>query len=176
MHVFCLLLVLAVSAAAEVDFNREIRPILSDNCFACHGPDEGTRAMGLRLDTSQGAFERKGVIVPGDAAKSRLILRLSAEKPALRMPPQATGKTVSAKQIDLIKRWIDEGAEWKTHWAYDPPKRLEPPQVKGLVRNPIDQFVLARLSKEKMASSPEADRATLLRRVTLDLTGLPPTP
>ena len=161
------------SLAAAVDFNREIRPILSDNCFACHGPDEKQRMAALRLDTREGAFAK--VIVPGNAAQSALYQRLSHADPAKRMP---LGRTLTDKQIAAVRTWIDEGAKWDTHWAFIPPKRPEPPKVSNTAwpRNPIDRFVLARLEREGLKPSPEADRTTLLRRVTLDLTGLPPTP
>ncbi|MEB2359904.1 MAG: DUF1553 domain-containing protein [Bryobacterales bacterium] len=169
------------SPQKPIDFNRDIRPILSDTCFACHGPDEKHRMVGLRLDTKDGAFaERKGgpVIVPGDPAASRLYQRVSAEKKAMRMPPAGAGQDLTAAQIDLLRRWIAQGAKWETHWAYTTPVRPELPTVgeKGWPRNAIDNFVLARLEREGLEPSHEADKATLLRRVTLDLTGLPPTP
>jgi len=169
------------SPQKPIDFNRDIRPILSDTCFACHGPDEKHRMVGLRLDTKDGAFaERKGgpVIVPGDPAASRLYQRVSAEKKAMRMPPAGAGQELTAAQIDLLRQWIEQGAKWETHWAYTPPVRPELPTVreKGWPRNAIDNFVLARLEREGLEPSHEADKATLLRRVTLDLTGLPPTP
>ena len=161
-----------------IDFNRDISPILSDTCFACHGPDPTQRKAGLRFDTKDGAFGKAGVIVPGDAKGSRLIKRITAAEPESRMPPIDSGRTLSTRQIDLLRRWIDEGAKWETHWAYLPPKRPEPPAVMtpSWVRNAIDNFVLARLEREGLKPSPAADKVTLLRRVTLDLTGLPPTP
>jgi len=169
------------SAFAAVDFNREIRPILSDNCFFCHGPDERQRLADVRLDTREGMFAERGgkpVIVPGKKTESRLFQRLKAERAALRMPPPASGKKLTEAQIELIGRWIDEGAKWNEHWAFVPPARREPPEASNAawVRNPIDQFVLARLAKEKLRPSPEADRVTLARRIHLDLTGLPPAP
>jgi hypothetical protein len=161
-----------------VDFNRDIRPILSDNCFACHGPDDKQRMAGLRLDTREGAFASEGVIVPGDTGASRLIRRVSAEQAAARMPPPNSGRTLSSSQISLLRQWVAEGAKWETHWAYLPPQRIEPPPVadKSWPRNPIDNFILARLEREGLRPSPAADKAALLRRVSLDLTGLPPTP
>jgi mono/diheme cytochrome c family protein len=166
------------SAAMPVDFNRDIRPILSDSCFACHGPDEGQRMAKLRLDTREGALAKQGVIVPGDAAASRLVKRISSKDPNTVMPPPDSGHRLTEQQIELIRRWVNEGAQWSTHWAYQPPVRPEPPKVGNAawVRNPIDNFILARLEKEGLKPSPEADKTTLLRRVTLDLTGLPPTP
>src|SRR4051812_42025486 len=167
------------ATAAPISFNRDILPILSNNCFACHGPDEGKRETKFHFDTRDGAFAKKGVIVPGDAAGSFLIERVTNPDPDERMPPLETGHTLSAKQIDLLRRWIDEGAKWDTHWAFVAPQRPEPPAARSgsrWVRNPIDQFILARLDREGLKPSPEADRTTLLRRVTYDLTGLPPTP
>jgi len=163
---------------APIDFNRDISPILSDTCFACHGPDPTQRKAGLRFDTKDGAFGKAGVIVPGDAKGSRLIKRITAAEPESRMPPIDSGRTLSTRQIDLLRRWIEEGARWETHWAYLPPKRPEQPAVMtpSWVRNAIDNFVLARLEREGLKPSPAADKVTLLRRVTLDLTGLPPTP
>ncbi|MBO0800245.1 MAG: DUF1549 domain-containing protein, partial [Blastocatellia bacterium] len=177
-------LVLSSGAAADgsqakpVDFDREIRPILSDNCFACHGPDEKQRMAKLHFDTKEGAFAKQGVIVPGDSAHSKLVMRISSKDPNVVMPPPESGHKLTAEQIELLRRWIDEGAQWHEHWAYVAPKRPEPPQVKdsGWVRNPIDNFILARLEKEGLKPSPEAEKFTLLRRVYLDLTGLPPAP
>jgi len=170
-----LFLIGSIPTLAAVDFNRDIRPILSDNCFTCHGPDEKRRMANLRLDQKEGgAFH---LITPGDSAHSKLYARISTDKKAMRMPPQSANSQLSAKQIELVKEWIDQGAKWDLHWAYVPPKRPELPAVsnKTWVRNPIDQFILARLDKENLKPSPEADRATILRRVSLDLTGIPPT-
>jgi hypothetical protein len=159
----------------SVDFDRQVRPILSDHCFACHGPDEGQRMAGVRLDTKEGAL---AALTPGKAETSRIYLRIAHADPKRRMPPPSTGRTLTPAQIATIKQWIDEGAEWKQHWAYQPPRRPAAPAVKNAKwpRNAIDRFVLARLEKEKLAPSPEADRTTLLRRLSFDLTGLPPTP
>ena len=173
----------ASGAASErvVDFAREVRPILSDNCFSCHGPDEATRQRGLRLDVHEGLFEDRGrlggpVVVAGNAADSRLYQRLVTESSRLRMPRGSDPLT--DEQIETLRLWIDQGAEWATHWAFIPPARPAVPPVSDpeWIRNPIDNFVLARLDGEGLGPSAEADRATLLRRVTLDLTGLPPTP
>ncbi|HEU0006048.1 MAG TPA: DUF1549 domain-containing protein, partial [Terriglobia bacterium] len=163
-----------------VDFNRDIRPILSDTCFACHGPDEQNQQAGLRLDTKEGAFADRGgyqVIVPGKAAESRLFQRVSAKEESLRMPPHTADRKLTQHQVDLLRRWIDEGALWETHWAYSPPKRSALPVVKNAawVKNTIDAFILSRLEREGLKPSPEADRTTLLRRLSFDLTGLPPT-
>ncbi|HKQ92322.1 MAG TPA: DUF1553 domain-containing protein [Blastocatellia bacterium] len=161
-----------------IDFDREVRPILSDNCFACHGPDENQRKAKLRFDTKDGAFAKPGVITPGDASKSKLYQRVSSKDQDMVMPPPASEHKLTEKQIETIRRWIDEGARWDEHWAFIPPKRPEIPKVANAawVRNPIDSFVLARLEKEGLKPQPEADKTTLLRRVYLDLTGLPPTP
>jgi hypothetical protein len=164
-----------------VNFNRDIRPILSDNCFACHGPDEKQRQARLRFDTREGAFAKTGVLVPGDAARSKLIQRVTATDPAMLMPPPESGHKLAVAQIELLRRWIDEGAKWETHWAYLAPKRPEAPKVSnaalaGWPRSPVDHFILARLEQEGLQPSPEAEKMTLLRRVSLDLTGLPPTP
>jgi hypothetical protein len=168
-------------ASKPVDFQREVRPILSDKCFACHGPAETGRMANLRLDTKEGAFaDRKTyhIIKPGDSAASRLYQRVNHEKKPLRMPPPTSGLSLTEREIETLKRWIDEGAKWETHWAYIAPKRPELPAAKNKswIRNPIDSFILARLEAENLRPSKEAARATLLRRVTLDLTGLPPSP
>jgi hypothetical protein len=169
----------AAAAPKPVDFNREIRPILSDNCFHCHGPDEANRKVGLRLDTKEGAFAKRGdtaVIVAGDSKASRLVQRITHEKKALRMPPAYSNLSLTPAQVEIVKRWIDEGAKWETHWAFSPPKKIEPAPVKNASwnKNPIDRFLFARLNREGLKPSPQTDRATLLRRVTFDLTGLPP--
>jgi hypothetical protein len=167
----------AASSLPKVDFSREILPILSDNCFYCHGPDPSHRKADLRIDTQEGAYE---VVVPGRSDESDLIARILAEDLEDRMPPLKTHKVLTPEQIALLKRWIDEGAEWGEHWAFLPVARPTPPVLdapnEAPVRNPIDAFVQTRLAKEGLAPSPEADRRTLLRRVTLDLTGLSPTP
>lgn len=176
-------LVLGVIQAASgvtppINFDRQVRPILSDNCFTCHGPDEKHRMANLHFDTKEGAFGKPGVIVPGDAAHSKMYLRISNPSVAMRMPPTYSGHKLTDAQIETIKNWIDAGARWETHWAFVVPKRPDLPAVqdKQWVRTPIDQFVLAKLEKEGLHPSPEADKAILLRRVTFDLTGLPPSP
>ena len=171
----------AEPAAAAVDYNRQIRPILSDHCFACHGPDEKVRQAGLRLDSKEGLFQDRDsykIVTPGDPVSSRLYQRISADHEAARMPPPGFDRKLNKKQIDLIRRWISEGAEARDHWAFVKPSRPTLPPVKRIswVRNPVDRFILARLESEGLEPSPEADRVTLIRRVTLDLTGLPPTP
>jgi mono/diheme cytochrome c family protein len=166
---------------ATVEFNRDIRPILADNCYACHGPDKNQRKAGLRLDTEEGAFaDRDGsrAIVPGKPQESELWRRISAADEKQRMPPAKFGKKLSQRQIDLVRQWIEQGAKWQKHWSLLPPSRPDLPAVRGTawVRNAIDQFLLSRLEQEGLIPSPEADRRTLIRRLSFDLTGLPPTP
>lgn len=167
--------------AAPVDFNRDIRPLLSENCFSCHGPDPAKRQAGLRLDRREDLFATRGAgapVVPGKPDRSRIWLRVAATDAAAQMPPPSSGKHLTPPQKELIRRWIAEGGRWAQHWAFVAPVRPPLPAVRqeGWVRNPIDRFVLARLEKERLAPSPEADRVTLLRRLSLDLIGLPPTP
>ena len=167
------------TSAPAVDFQRQVRPILADNCFQCHGPDESTRQVRLRLDTEDGAFAERPngqPIVKGDAGASLVHQRITHADPRLRMPPADTNKALSDEQIDILRRWIDEGASWDQHWAFEPIVR---PQAPALVdaewtRNPLDRFVLARLDAEGLTPAPEADRRTLARRAAFDLTGLPP--
>ena len=172
----------AAPLPAKIDFNRDIRPILSDNCYACHGPDSAKRKAGLRFDLKDGALAKlksdNFAIVPGQPGKSSLVARLTTKDEDERMPPAKTGKHLTEAQIDLLRRWIGEGAEWQAHWSLIKPEVPPLPVVKNkrALPNPIDQFILARLEKEKLKPSPETDRATLIRRVTFDLTGLPPTP
>ncbi len=172
------------AAPAPVDFNRDIRPILFAKCIRCHGPDEHERKggeHGLRLDRRAGALEDLGAgavaIAPGHPEKSELVARIVAADEEDRMPPLKTGKTLSPQEIDLFKRWITEGATYAPHWAYEKPRRPEPPAVKNAAwpRGALDRFILARLEEAQLRPQPEADRAALARRVALDLTGLPPT-
>src|SRR5437867_9398395 len=169
------------AARATADFSRDILPIFSDNCFKCHGPDEKGRKGKLRLDTREGAFRVKDgqtVIVPGKSAASELFRRLATRDPDELMPPPESNRRLTAQQIESIGRWIDEGAKWGRHWAFNPMADVKPPKVKSRrwPANDIDRFVLARLEQEGLQPSPEADRQRLLRRISLDLTGLPPTP
>jgi hypothetical protein len=168
---------LLVRAAGKVDFNRDVRPILSDKCFACHGPDTSKVKGKLRLDVREVALKR-GAIVPGKVDESELSRRIFATAAEEVMPPPKSNKHLSEAEKQTLKRWLAEGAEYKTHWAFAPPSRAPLPAVKrsAWAHNPIDSFILARLEKEKLAPAAEASRAALLRRVTLDLTGLPPTP
>jgi mono/diheme cytochrome c family protein len=163
-------------AAAKLDFNRDIRPILSDNCFACHGPDTQKVKGGLRLDSREAALKpaKSGAlaIVPGKPEKSALIERISTKAAADLMPPPESHKTLTTAQKDTLRRWVAEGANYSAHWAFVPPQRPSTPPI----GNPIDAHLLARLKKNGLKFSPEADRPTLLRRAALDLTGIPPTP
>jgi hypothetical protein len=158
-----------------VEFNRDIRPILSDTCYTCHGPAKATRKADLRLDTEAGLF---GVVAPGKPQESELWRRVSAAQPSKRMPPPKSGRKLTPRQVELLRRWIEQGAKWQNHWAFLAPQRPALPAVKEAAwpRNPIDHFVLARLERADLRPSPEAPRETLIRRVTFDLTGLPPTP
>jgi uncharacterized coiled-coil protein SlyX len=160
--------------APKIPFSRDVLPILAANCFQCHGPDEKARKAKLRLDTRAGAL---AVVVPGKSAESELVRRIHAQTDDGGMPPKQANRKLTAAQRDLLTRWIDEGAAWAKHWAYEPPVRPVLPQVLDprWVRNGIDHFTLARIAKEGLSPSREASRATLIRRVTLDLTGLPPT-
>lgn len=163
-----------------VAFNRDIRPILADACFQCHGPDSATRKAGLRLDEAASALaSRDGspAIVPGNVAASELVRRITTDDPLERMPPPAAQRQLSRREGQLLERWIAEGAPYEPHWSFVPPRRPELPAVPSGAesRNPIDLFVQARLANLGLGPSPEADRATLIRRLSLDLTGLPPT-
>jgi hypothetical protein len=166
---------------ASLDFNRDIRPILSRNCFPCHGQDEKSRMAGLRLDRREFATAGVGgrrAVVPGNPTASRMVVRTSAKEPAQRMPPPGSGHALTAREIRLLRQWIAEGAPYAEHWAFQKPKRPALPHVKsaGWARNPIDAFILARLEAAGLKPSPEASRHTLIRRLSLDLTGLPPSP
>jgi len=170
------------SAEAAIAFNRDIRPLLADRCFQCHGPSEKDREAGLRLDRRESAVSEadsgEKAIVPGHAGQSELIVRLLASDQDERMPPQDSGKKpLTAGEVDLFRRWINQGAKYQRHWSFAPLVRPEIPAVHNATYSdqPIDRFILARLERRKIAPSPEADRVTLIRRLTLDLTGLPPT-
>jgi len=166
-------------AAVGVDFQRQVRPILSDNCFQCHGPDEATRLANLRLDTEEGAFEKREsgtVIVRGNPNGSLLYQRIVEKDISRRMPPETSHKVLTEEQKSILKEWIEQGATWKQHWSFVPPKRPAVPVVKdpAWVKNPIDAFILARLESAGLRPGEEADRRVLIRRLALDLTGLPP--
>jgi hypothetical protein len=190
---FALLFALLVSASAvwadgpadaerKVDYRRDVRPILSDKCFTCHGPDEKERKAGLRLDTADSARAAgesgEIAVVPGKSAESELLRRISHDDASMRMPPESTGKSLSPEEIEILRKWIDQGAEWAGHWAFAAPERPAPPTIsnEAWVLNPIDRFIQERLDREGLKPSDKADKVTLIRRLTYDLTGLPPTP
>jgi hypothetical protein len=183
---FAVLLAVAVAAEASeaeqtVNFNRDIRPILAKNCFACHGPDEGSRKSELRLDTLEGATADLGgqrALVPGQPEKSELVRRVESLDADVLMPPPDSGHELSEDEKKLLRNWIAEGGEYTVHWSFAPPTKGELPPVKQVdwPKHAIDHFVLARLESEKLTPSAQADRYRLIRRVSLDLTGLPPTP
>src|SRR3954463_4243568 len=168
----------ANAAGAKVDFQREVHPILSQNCFLCHGPDEKDRKSGLRLDLREEALKpaKSGAkaIVPGEPEKSELIARITHSDPDEKMPPPKSGKKLSAREIEVLRRWIADGAPYATHWAYVKPSRPPLPNVehKSWLRNGVDYFIVQRLEKEGLEPAPQADKRTLIRRVSLDLTGL----
>ncbi|MGH7972512.1 MAG: DUF1549 domain-containing protein, partial [Limisphaerales bacterium] len=167
----------AGSSGKMVEFNKDVRPIITENCFACHGPDKNQRKAKLRLDMRDVAVER-GAIVPGKPDKSELIRRIFTEDPDDHMPPLKTHKVLSAEQKEVLRKWIASGAEYEPHWAYTRIKRSPEPEVKNAawIRNPIDAFILHDLEAKGFEPSREAAKPALLRRVSLDLIGLPPTP
>jgi len=171
---------LAAGEPAKVSFTRDIQPIFSDNCFHCHGPDKTSRKAGLRLDVRESALavgqSEVPAIVPGKSAASEVMKRLLSTDPEEKMPPPKAHKTLKKEQIELIRRWIDEGAVWGKHWAYEELRRPAVPAVSVKTRNAIDAFIAARLEPLKVTPAPEASRETLVRRLALDLTGIPPTP
>ena len=165
--------------AVEVSFSRDIRPLLAEKCFRCHGPDAGTREGDLRLDMRDDATAQRDdapAIVPGDADGSNLIVRVSSDDEDARMPPADAGEPLNTRQIDLLRRWIESGARYERHWAFEPVRRPALPNVaqENWARNPIDRFVLEKLEEKGLAPSPAADRYTLIRRLYLDLLGLLP--
>lgn len=170
----------APAAKPKVNFARDIRPILAKNCFSCHGPDEGSRAAGLRLDLREGAIAKRSghpAILPGTPERSLLMQRVTASGPR-RMPPVSAGPALTPEQVGMLRTWVQQGANYARHWAWDKPRQAPLPRVTNQKwpRNPIDTFIQARLQQAGLTPSPEADRYTLLRRVSLDLRGLPPTP
>lgn len=169
------------ATAAEVDFDRDVRPILSERCFTCHGPDDGTRVNALRFDLEEAAFERLAsggfAIVRGNPQESVLLDRVMSGDPARRMPPSYKGfDKLPDSEVEVLRSWIEQGAPWAQHWSFVPPTRPQPPPVErtDLVRNAIDRFVLRQLEDEGLRPQPEAAREALIRRLALDLTGLPP--
>ncbi|MCA9105389.1 MAG: DUF1553 domain-containing protein [Planctomycetales bacterium] len=164
-------------AQERLEYNRDIRPILADNCFACHGPDSASRKADLRLDQFDAAVD-SGAIEPGDSQSSEFVARILTDDPDALMPPADSHKSLTEEQKQLLIAWIDQGAEYQAHWSFIAPLRPEPPAVRNRewIRNPIDSFILARLEASGLSPEVEADRALLARRVALDLTGLPPSP
>jgi hypothetical protein len=179
----CLVGIVHGDESDHVDFNRDIRPILSDTCFKCHGPDAESRAADLRLDNKQDVFDVASVVVPGDLDASELYQRIISDDKYSVMPPHDSGRSLTSEQKEKIKIWIENGAQWSLHWSLEPIKKAQPPSISDVqaipnnvqVENPIDNFVFAQLAKRNLAPQVEADRRTLIRRVTFDLTGLPPT-
>jgi len=172
----------AADPPGRVDFNRQVRPILSEHCLACHGPDEEARESGLRLDLRDAATapadSGRPAIVPGKPGESGLIARVESRRQGMVMPPPSANRPLSDADRATLRAWIEQGADYRTHWAFVPPRRPPAPAVnrEGWPRGAIDRFLLARIEAEGLAPSPEADRTTLVRRLTLDLTGLPPSP
>ncbi len=169
-----------VPIPAVIEFNRDVRPILSENCYACHGPDANKREAELRLDTEAGLFgkgAKKQPIVPSNIETSELVKRVTSTAPEQRMPPMESGKTLSARDVAVLKKWVEQGAKWQGHWAFIKPVRPAVPEAAepGFTRNEIDRFVLVRLQVAGLKHVAEADRITLIRRLSFDLTGLPPT-
>jgi hypothetical protein len=167
--------------STKIRFDRDIKPILSDRCFHCHGPDQEHREADLRLDLKEAAFaDRDGnfALIPGSLENSAIWERISSHDEFVKMPPLESNKKLTTKEIDLFKRWIEQGAEWSDHWSFVTPVKPEPPKVTTdvPVKNPIDQFIGQKLLENGLSLSPEADRRTLIRRLSFDLTGLPPTP
>jgi hypothetical protein len=167
---------------AHVDFNYDVKPILSDKCYHCHGPDKNTRKADFRLDTSEGAMAKLSgggiAFVAGNPSESEAIRRILSESPEIRMPPLESHLTLTKTEIATLYKWVEQGAEWKKHWSFIPPVKQNLPAEfpkNWQVANEIDHFVLSRLQSEGLSPSPEADKERLLRRVTIDLTGLPPT-
>ncbi|MEM7233684.1 MAG: DUF1549 domain-containing protein, partial [Planctomycetota bacterium] len=183
VSVAAILAATAVYAEAPVDFQREIRPLLSNRCFQCHGPDAKHRKGGkggLRLDQKDAMRADLGgriAVVPGMPEASELIRRVSSTDEDTVMPPHDSGDPLTAKEVGLLRRWIREGAPFAGHWSYTPPDRPAIPatKAKSWIRSPVDSFILSRLEAEGLSPSRDADREAIIRRVTLDLTGLPPT-
>ena len=163
-------------ADERVDFNRDIRPLLSDRCFACHGPDENTREADLRLDIAEGVVQGDSTVVQAnDLEASELYQRIISDDVDIVMPPPSTNKPLSESEKDLLKKWIEQGAAWETHWAYLPPVKVNLPEAKTPSTNPIDAFIQVKLDANQLVASNQANRVTLIRRLYFDLIGLPPT-
>src|SRR5688572_30504767 len=159
---------------SAVSYNRDVQPILADTCFACHGPDAATRQAELRLDRAEGLVDgERPVIVPGKPDESELIRRILSTDEDEMMPPKEGKKRLTDAQKDILKRWIEQGAKYQKHWAFEPIQKPAPPQVAGAA-HPVDAFLLARLQQAGLTPQGEADKETLIRRVAFALTGLPP--
>lgn len=182
LAITCLLANSSFADETAIDFQRDVRPILSSRCFACHGPDDDHREADLRFDTAEGGTADLGgyaAIVPGDPEASELLTRVTTDDPDLQMPPADSGERLTTEEVETLRKWIAEGATWGAHWAFEAPTGPEIPepvdaQAQEWIAGPIDAFVLARLQEEELAPEPRADRLTLLRRLSLDLVGLPP--
>ena len=164
-----------------IDFNFHVKPILSDRCFKCHGPDDRVRKAGLRFDRKEAAFgvlpSGNRAVVPGDTGRSTLVARILSTDPQRVMPAGDSNLTLNEYEKAVLVKWIEQGAEWKPHWSFIPPRKVPPPAPKDAawVRGPIDRFILASLEARGLRPAAEATRETLIRRLTFDLTGLPPT-
>ncbi|MCW0221412.1 MAG: DUF1549 domain-containing protein, partial [Prosthecobacter sp.] len=177
-YIFAAVLMPLRPELAAVDFSKQIRPILSENCFFCHGPDESKREAGLRLDEEASAKSNNdGVfaVVPGNPDKSALLQRILTTDQDEVMPPPKQHKIISPDQVALLKQWIQEGAKWGKHWSYEKVVRSPVPKIQPGTINPVDAFLMDRLKKEKLSYAKQAAPYALIRRVALDLTGLPPT-
>ena len=168
---------IAVDSNESLDFNRDVRPILSDTCYKCHGPDPHDRYADLRLDTKQGILDASELLSPGDTEHSELLSRVFSDDEDEVMPPPSSGRNLTAEQKEILKRWVAEGANWENHWSFVPPIETAVPKLDDdWASNEIDSFVLKRLNEIELRPNDAADRLTLIRRLCLDLTGLPPTP
>lgn len=186
VSILCAILTLLIVKPAccddgPISFSRDIRPILSDNCYACHGPDAKQRKAKLRFDRREGVFSPPSgspVIFPGDPDKSVMVFRITHPNDDVRMPPPDQKRQLTQEQIALLSRWIEQGATWERHWVYTPPRRPAIPNIKNRAwaQNEIDSFVQSRLEAEGLKPSPEAEKLVLIRRLSFDLTGLPPSP
>lgn len=174
-YAVCLFLPPAQAFEGELSYDRDIRPILSENCFSCHGFDDKKREADLRLDTRAGAVDEGQAIIAGNASESPLVQRILSTDVDVIMPPPESGKQLTDGQKELLKQWINQGANYEKHWAFEKPSKKAPPAVAG-VNHPIDQFVHAKMAEHNLTASPLASPATLIRRASLDLIGLPPTP
>ena len=185
MRIISMLLIMGLTALANatepISFNKQIRPILADRCYACHGPDSAQRVSDMRLDQQETTFQElpsgEFPVVKGKPNESAVIHRIVSDDDEIKMPPVDSGKTLTQQEIELIQQWISEGADWNKHWAYEAPQHspLPRPIKNWQQNNPIDLFIQARLKQLRLRPETQAEKETLIRRLTLDLTGLPPT-